>query len=143
MTTHCEKCGAEIEAGWTVCRKCFEPVKRPGLLARLWRFFSGMSVSVGKVSGPAGGTKVNLNISEKIRIQDARTGEEREYRSLDDVPPEWREKIRQVQESVRSGKTVPRISITDSSGVEHTYNSPDEMPPELRAVYEKAQRSGS
>ena len=141
MARHCEKCGAEIDEGWTVCRSCFEPVKHEGVLSRLLRFFGGARVSL-KKSSPAAGTRVNIKLSERIKIRDPLTGELREYHSLDEVPVEYREKIRQAQQAALSGKGGNVITVTDASGQIQTYHSADEMPPELRALYEKARDKG-
>jgi len=142
MTRHCEKCGAEIPEGSPVCRSCFEPVKREGFMSRLLRFFGGVRVISGKSA--AGATQVGLiKATDRIKIRDGRTGELREYGSLEEVPLEYREQIRQAREAAMSGKSVAPIIFTDASGKEHTYHSPDEMPPELRALYEKALGKGS
>jgi predicted nucleic acid-binding Zn ribbon protein len=45
MAKHCEKCGAEIGEGWTVCRSCYEPVKREGFLSR-FRIAWGLAPAV-------------------------------------------------------------------------------------------------
>jgi hypothetical protein len=141
MTRHCEKCGAEIAEGWTVCRSCFEPVKREGILSRWLQFFGGTRASSEKLS-PGGGTKVNVKLSERIKIRDPLTGELREYHSLDEVPVEYREKIRQARQAALSGQGGNVISVTDASGKVQTYQSVEEMPPELRALYEKALGKG-
>jgi hypothetical protein len=141
MTRHCVKCGAEIAEGWTGCRSCDEPVKREGVLSRWLRFFGGARVSLEKTS-PAGGTKVNVKLSERIKMRDPLTGELREYHSLDEVPVEYREKIRQAREAALSGKGGNAISVTDATGKVQTYHSVEEMPPELRALYEKARGEG-
>jgi hypothetical protein len=141
MARYCEKCGAEIAEGWTVCRSCYEPVKREGILSRWLRFFGGARVGLEK-SPPAGSTKVNVKLSERIKIRDPLTGELREYHSLDEVPVEYREKIRQAQAAVLSGKGGNVISVTDATGKVQTYHSVEEMPPELRALYEKARSEG-
>jgi hypothetical protein len=141
MARHCEKCGAEIAEGWTVCRLCYEPVKREGFLSRLLRPFSGARMSSEK-SPPAGSTKVNVKLSERIKIRDPQTGELREYHSLDEVPVEYREKVRQAREAALSGKGGNVISVTDATGKVQTYHTVEEMPPELRAIYEKARGQG-
>lgn len=139
MARHCEKCGAEIAEGWTVCRSCFEPAKREGFLSRLLRFFGGERVGSGKSSSGAAASSVSLKVAERIKIRNGLTGELREYGSLEEVPLEYREQIRQAQQAAMSGKSVVPITFTEGgSGKVHTYNSPDEMPPELRALYEKA-----
>ena len=137
MARFCHKCGAEIPEGSPVCRSCFEPVKREGVLSRLLRFLGGVRVSLEK-SPLAGGTRVNVKLSERIKIRDGLTGELREYRSLDEVPEEYREKIRQAREAAMHGQGGKKISVTDPSGQTHTYNSLDELPPDIRALIEKS-----
>ena len=82
--------------------------------------------------------KLNLTISTRIKIRDARTGELKEYRSLDEVPEEYRDKIRQAQQSALGNPGTNAITVTDAAGKVQTYHSVEELPPELRALYEKA-----
>jgi hypothetical protein len=143
MSTRCPKCGAEVEDGWTVCRKCFEPVKRKGFLSRLFGAL-GVKVTVSKTSDLVPGMTghiLNFNINERIKIRDGKTGEVREYHSLDEVPEEFREKIRQAQ-AMLSEKSTMRITITDASGTTRHYNSIEEMPPDIKALYEKGRGCG-
>jgi hypothetical protein len=62
---------------------------------------------------------------------------------LDEVPVEYREKVRQAQQAALSGKGGNVISVTDATGKVQTYHSIEEMPLELRALYEKARSKGS
>jgi hypothetical protein len=138
IARRCQKCGAEIPEGSPVCRSCFEPIKREGFLSRLFRRL-GVQVSVETPSSmPSPGVKVNMKVSTRIKIRDPRTGEVREYHSLDEVPEDYREKIRQAQQSALSGNRANAINVTDASGVVHSYHSVEEMPTELRALYEQA-----
>jgi len=82
--------------------------------------------------------KVNVKLTERFKIRDARTGQVLEYNSLDEVPAEYREKIRQAREAARHNPGGKPISVTDASGQTHSYGACDEMPPELRALLEKA-----
>jgi hypothetical protein len=142
MARHCEKCGAEIAEGWTVCRSCYEPVKREGVLTRLLRFL-GARVSLDKTSSAAG-TSVSINLSERIKIRDPKTGEMRECLSLDEFPVEERVKIlRQARQAALTGKAANVIIVKDVTGKVQTYQSIEEMPPELRTLYEKALSQGS
>jgi hypothetical protein len=106
-------------------------------VSRLLRVFGGGGVSAGKTSPPAG-MKVSLNVTKRIKIRNPLTGELREYQSLDEVPEEYREKIRQAFQAAASGKGANAITVTDAEGKIQTYHSPDEMPPDVRALYEKA-----
>lgn len=126
-----------------MCRSCFEPVKREGFLSRLRRVFSGAGgAGAGK---PPSSTvfKTNIQVTRRIKIRDPLTGELREYHSLDEVPEEFREKIRQAFAAVASGKSANAITVTDSAGKVQTYHSTEEMPPDVRALYEKARGEGS
>jgi hypothetical protein len=139
MTRYCEKCGAEIPEGSPVCRSCFEPVKREGILSRLLRLLVvRLNANVDKPV--AGGTRVSVvtRTRETFKVRDAKTGELREYHSLDEVPMEYREQVRQAWELARNGRSTSSIVVRDASGKEQTYHSLEEMPPELRALYEKA-----
>src|SRR5947209_5212775 len=100
MATRCAKCGAEIPEGWTTCRTCFEPVKREGFLTRLLRVFGNVNVNVniGQTPSAVGSPRVNIKVIEHIKIRDSKTGEMREYHSLDEVPAEYREKIQQARQ---------------------------------------------
>lgn len=143
MPTRCPKCGAEVEDEWPVCRKCFEPVKRPGFFARLLnklrprRINVTISNSSTAVPGFTSRT-ISLRTNEVFKIRDAKTGEIREYRSLDELPEEFRTLIRGAEQGALTGKNTTQISWTDSSGTVHHCNSFDELPAEMRALYQKA-----
>jgi hypothetical protein len=136
MTTRCTKCGAEIPEGSPVCRSCFEPVKPESIFSRLRRVFSGSPAAAGQASPPA--ARVNVTVKEKFKIRDTKTGEVREYQSLDEVPAEYREKIRQARDAAMHRKGAQKIAFTDASGQTHAYNSIDEVPPDIRALIEKS-----
>jgi len=133
MAAKCSKCGAEIADDWTVCRSCFESVKREGLLARLKRFLGSGRASPNSMS-------VNITQNELIKIRDPFTGNLLEYRSLDEVPAELRGQIRKLREQALAGGGAGTITITDSSGKVSTYHSVEELPPEMRQLYDKALR---
>ena len=136
MTMRCAKCGAEIPEGSPVCRSCFEPVKPDGFFSRLRRAFSGDAKLTGQSPAPA--SRMNVKVKEKFKIRDPQTGEVREYQSLDDVPAEYREKIRRARDAAMHGQGGKQISYTDAAGQTHTYNSLDEVPPDIRALIEKS-----
>jgi hypothetical protein len=137
IARRCDKCGAEIPEGSPVCRSCFEPVKPEGFLSRLFRRL-GVRVSLDQPPPSPGGVKVNIKFSKRIRIRDRRTGEFKEYHSLDEVPEEYRDKIRQAEQKALGAQGSKAINVTDTSGNMQTYHSLDELPPELRALYDKA-----
>jgi len=141
MARHCEKCGAEIPEGSPVCRSCFEPVKREGLLTRLLRFLC-VRLSTEKSAGGATRVTLTTRTREQFKVRDAQTGELRVYETLEEVPLEYRERLQQAWQAAMSGKNVAPIVVRDASGKEQIYHSPGEMPPELRALYEKALGKG-
>ena len=89
-------------------------------------------------------------------------GEQHEYSSIEEVPPEIRSEIEAIEkeaalekgnelsvtETSQAGnaitsKTIHRKNISvykiiDDSGVERTYHSLEEMPPEIRAAIAEA-----
>jgi len=91
-------------------------------------------------------------------------GEEHEYHSMDEVPPELRSEIEALSKEAGSDKgatsSVTKVSkadntitshtvrtrkanvykIVDESGVERIYDSLDKMPPEIRAAIEDAEK---
>lgn len=157
MPTRCLKCGAQIEDGWPVCRKCFEPVKRPGFFSRLFSALrSRVNVNVSRSpTAPPGFTTqtISLRTNQLFKVRDAKTGEVREYHSLDEVPEEFRsmirdntlnavsEELRALAETKQPGLTIKNttnVTWTDPSGVVHHGKSLDELPPEMRAIFEKA-----
>src|SRR5215469_6192208 len=106
MPIRCPKCGAEVEDTWPVCRKCFEPVKRPGILSRLFRALrSRFNITVStSTTGVPGFTTHSLTFhtNQSFKIRDAATGEMREYHSLDEVPEPYREQLRLAQQAALS-----------------------------------------
>jgi len=144
MPRTCQKCGAEIPEGSPVCRSCFEPVPAEGLLKRLFRFLSGGRVSLMKMSSLPG-ARVNVRVSESIKIRDPFTGQLREYHSLDEVPEEFREQIRKARAAMvkGSGSSQNSITVTDAAGKTQTYHSLQELPPDIRALYEKVRKGES
>ena len=136
MSLRCAKCGAEIPEGSPVCRSCFEPVKPEGFFRRLRSAFGGGSAPAGQSTSPPP-ARVNVKVREKFKIRDPKTGEVREYQSLDEVPAEYREKIRQARDGAMHGPGGQKISFTDAAGQTHTFNSLDEVPPDIRALIKK------
>ena len=142
MARYCQKCGAEIPEGSPVCRSCFEPVKREGILGWLRRLLGGGGVSSGKAASP-GSTTVNVKVSERIKIRNPLTGELHEYQSLDEVPAEFREMIRKAREAAARGQGRNDITVTDSEGKVQTYHSLEELPSDLQTLFKKTRKEGS
>jgi membrane peptidoglycan carboxypeptidase len=108
----------------------------------------------------SGSIIVNKSVTIKTVGED---GEQREYSSMEAVPPEIRSEIEalenaaaqergnelSVTETSQTGdvikstiihrKQVSVYKIIDDSGVERTYHSLEEMPPEIRAAIEEAE----
>ena len=55
-------------------------------------------------------------------------GEERRFKSLEDVPPEMRDEIRRA---IETGEARTRVVVMEN-GTRHEYDSVEEMPPEAR-----------
>ena len=94
-------------------------------------------------------------------------GQQHEYSSMEEVPPEIRSEIEalekeaaqekgselSVTESSQEGnaltlrnirrKNISVYKIVDDSGVERTYHSLEEMPPEIRAALEAAEKGSN
>lgn len=104
------------------------------------------------------------NVSKSVTIRTVNEhGEEHEYSSMEEAPPEIRSEIEalereamqqkgeelSVAESSETGnaitskiihrKSVTVYKIVDESGVERVYHSLEEMPPEIRAAIAKAE----
>lgn len=104
-------------------------------------------------------------VKETVKIQvTGPDGQEHEYSSMDEVPPEIRSQLEALQkeaaqqkgnvtltrESSQQGNTftskvtqqknVSVYKIVDESGAERTYHSLEEMPPEIRAAFEEAEK---
>lgn len=126
-----------MEPDWPVCRKCFEPVKREGLLARLARF---LGITWTKEGSSLLIKPLSVRVTQTFKIRDSRTGELREYHSLDEVPPDEREKMRQLLDTAKAEHREVHITVTNLPGGVKTYKSLEEMPPELRAIYGKTLR---
>jgi hypothetical protein len=105
-------------------------------------------------------------VKETVKIRVAGPdGQEHEYSSMDQVPPEIRSQLEALQKEAAlqkgteisitgnshqgntlTSKTVQQKNISvykivDESGAERTYHSLDEMPPEIRAAIEEAEKN--
>lgn len=107
-----------------------------------------------------GSSIVQKSVKVKMVGED---GQEHEYSSMEEVPPEIRQKLEtlekeameekgkewSVTETAQSGnaitssvirrKEISVYKIIDESGVERVYHSLEEMPPEIRAAFAEAQ----
>ena len=116
-----------------------------------------------------GGAKPGPNVVKKsVTIRTVgEDGQEHEYSSMEEVPPEIRSEIEALEkeaaqekgselsitETSQEGnaitskiirrKNVSVYKIIDDSGVERTYHSLEEMPPEIRTAVEEAERGSN
>ncbi len=141
----CQQCGTEIPEGQNVCPGCYAPVRKSGLLSRILSRLLGGSASSGggaMRSGlrPPSIRMENVNIVERvqnIRIRDPQTGEERVYESLEDAPPEIRQRIEDMRAQAKLTGQAQTFTIRDAAGNTQTYHSVEEMPPHVREIYEQ------
>jgi hypothetical protein len=151
-TMTCPQCGNLVAVTDQFCSKCFARLERPAFWRRLGSWFQS-------VFKPGLHTRV---IKQKVSLQTiSKQGEQHMYRSLDEVPPEFREQFEKLQFEVTKDldtelqsadvlKDAPKPGIIvrkeirvfkfkDASGKEQVYHSLDEMPPEKRALFERVQ----
>ncbi len=150
----CPQCGNVVAATDQFCSKCFARLEPPAFWRRLGSWFQSLFK-------PGLHTRV---INRKVSLQtiSKQSGEQHTYRSLDEVPPEFRAQFEKLQSEVTKGldtelqsaevlKDVPKPGIfvrkeirvfkfKDGLGKEQVYHSLDEMPPEKRALFEKVQQ---
>ena len=138
----CQQCGAEIPEGQNVCPGCYAPVRKPGLLSRLLGSLFKPRRTGPPLYGSGGGPAERRVVRrvQKIRIKDGATGEERVYDSLDDLPPEIRERIEAMRADGGPGRAQRTFTFRGADGQERTYHSVEEMPPDVRAVYERLRK---
>ncbi|MBN1341221.1 MAG: zinc ribbon domain-containing protein [Phycisphaerae bacterium] len=139
---YCRKCGAEIPEAQNTCPGCYAPVPRPGLLSRLkdWLFSKLPDEDNGSGARRGRFTTTVVREVQNIRVADPRTGEERVYHSLDDVPPEIRERIEALRADASATGASQTFTFQDASGQTRTYHSVDEMPPDVREIYERIRK---
>lgn len=149
VATTCRSCGAVLPEGAGRCPVCLAIVKPPGFFQRLFgglKFNVSVSTSPGRVQKPLVDFHKTVRHSETFQIQDARTGERKVYHSLDEVPEEYREKLRAAMplaNVTRSQKVTithghvtrtQEITVIGPDGVPQTYKSMDEVPESVREL---------
>jgi hypothetical protein len=127
----CPKCAAQIPDGEEYCRQCFTPVERPGWWRRFcdWLFERPVQYRVGGCS----------SVQWFGRIDPA-TGQSRTIDSLDNIPPEIRAQLEDLQRKAVTGVGEMSFKFRDFSGQEHEYKSLEEMPPEVRGLFEQVRK---
>src|SRR5579859_2022297 len=145
---NCPNCGNPVEQTAAFCPKCFVGIAPQGW----WQRFLSRLRTASKPARPI----VHVEQTVTIKTTDEQ-GQQHEYHSLDDVPPEVRAEIEKLQskpwkETFRSTspdgstletlsqKTLSTFKITDEAGNERIYNSLDELPPEIRAALDEADK---
>ncbi len=141
---NCPQCDYPVGKNSLYCPKCYARIAPQSRWQRLLSRFR---------RGPA--SVLHSENTVIVKTTDEQ-GQQREYHSLDDVPPEirteierlksepWKETYPSISADGRrieriSKKTLSTFKVTDASGKESIYHSSDEMPPELRAVLEQAE----
>jgi hypothetical protein len=152
-TMACPQCGNVVAVTDQFCSKCFARLEPPTFWRRLGSWFQS-------VFKPGLHTLV---IKRKVSLQTISKpgGEQHTYRSLDEVPPEFRAQFEKLQSEVTKEldtglqsadvlrdapqpgiivrKEIRVFKFKDASGKEQVYHSLDEMPPEKRALFERVQ----
>ena len=117
----CWNCNAENEEGYAACWFCKEP-SRP-------------------TADPPGGLENRPADddphSARHVVLRTETVERHLARSPEDLPPEIRERMRQMQIDSSVGRTQRRYTYRGPDGRPQTYASLDEMPPDVRAMFER------
>jgi len=141
MATTCRSCGAALPEGADRCPSCFAKVKPPGFFERLFGRLK-FNFTVTTKPGPAiePGIHINTTVRRTIKVRDPATGEFKEYHSLDEVPADYREKLRQAMAQTPVRRQT-HITLTGPDGAKRTYNSLEEVPPEMRKLIEDAQQA--
>lgn len=146
METTCRKCGTVLPEGAGRCPSCLELVKPPGFFQRLFgnkKFRVSFQVNTSRE--PSADFKPGVHryktVVQTVKFEtlDPATGEKRVYHSLDEMPPEQRERFAKIQAELPE-HPVPgaHITVRDADGTVHAYQSMDEVPPQLRKLLEDA-----
>jgi len=151
---NCPNCGQPIEQDAPCCLNCFVPIERP----TFWEKVRAVLQPAPKA--PRTPVIVAAKKDTIIKFTDE-NGQEHEYHSLDELPPDLRAEIQKLEKegrsrevksvsfdgpnmkftsqlTVHSEKTVSTYQIIDEDGHEQVYHSLEEMPPEIREAWEKA-----
>jgi hypothetical protein len=104
MPATCRSCGTALPDGAGRCPACLAIIKPPGFFQRLRDALGGIvQINVSRSDAPAAepGLQVNFKTTVKTtyKVLDPRTGQMKEYHSLDEVPAEFRAMIEQAQKS--------------------------------------------
>ncbi len=146
LIMNCPDCGNPVEKNAQFCPKCFARIEPPSL----WQRFCSLFQTANKPRLPL------IRINKKVTIRTTGpAGQQHEYHSLAEVPPELRAEIEKAESELKEGfslsssdglttkiikrKTASVYRFRDASGKERVYHSLDEMPPDIRTVFEAAQ----
>jgi hypothetical protein len=145
---NCPDCGERLEQDAQFCPKCFARVEPPGFWRRLFSLFTSRK----KPRQPL--IRIQKTISIKTTDKD---GQQHEYHSLDQVPPEIRAEIEKAESqafkdalkstssdglttTISTHKTISVFKVKDASGNERIYHSLEELPPEIRTAIEQVRK---
>jgi hypothetical protein len=152
VRSNCPDCGTPVEKEAQFCPKCYARIEPPTFWQKLLRLFQGNPARQWPL------IQVKKTVSIRTTGPD---GQQREYSSLDELPPELRAEIERAEaegqkkvfrSSSRDGSTtsvrttivsntkLSLFKVRDASGNERTYHSLEEMPPDVRAAIEEAQK---
>lgn len=139
MVNYCPNCGWRVHDPQS--RKCDNCGKLlPGREQRSWlsRFFGWLAAG----QRPAVRTRHVVTQSTQYTWHDTATGEKHTAKSLDELPPEVRQRIEEAMGARlhEGGPPVSRFTFRGPSGEQLSYNSLEEMPPEIRRFFERVQR---
>jgi hypothetical protein len=94
-----------LPAGAGRCPACLAIIKPPGFFQRLRDAFKGtiqVNVTHGGSETPEPGVHINFKstVHTSYKILDHKTGQMKEYKSLEEVPAEFRAAIEQAQKQI-------------------------------------------
>jgi hypothetical protein len=148
LIMNCPDCGELLEQDAQFCPKCFARIEPPGFWKRLFSLLTSRK----KLRQPF--IRIQKTISIKTTDKD---GQQHEYRSLEQLPPEIRAEIEKAESealknavkssssdglttTISTHKTISLFKVKDASGNERVYHSLEELPPEIRTAIEQARK---
>jgi len=142
---NCPDCGNPVEKDAKFCPKCYARIEPTNLLQRVIAFFQDLTK-------PGAHTIISMKTTRFATMD--KDGKRREYRTLDQVPPEMRVELEKLQAEVQ--KMSPEMlakaqsepgailqssfkvyKFKDANGQEHVVHSLDELPPNVKAAVQR------
>ena len=144
---NCPDCGELLEKDAQFCPKCFARIEPPSFWGKVFSLLTSRK----KPRQPF------VRIQKTITIKTDKDGEQHEYHSIDQVPPEIRSEIEKAESealkdalkssssdgrtiTISTQKTISLFKVKDASGNERVYHSLEELPPEIRTAIEQARK---